>query len=123
MKKVRYLAKSDSHLRVLRPSDLVTLGIEPTSEDLVFSCDNDFTVEMENEACETLVAKLPEEFVLLEAPDEIQAREIQIGSDNSPVAPNLDQSGPAIPEGSSSDSEGDEITNSENSSPTRMKIR
>lgn len=64
--KVRYLARNVNHRRILRASDLARLGVGH-DQDIVFESSNDWTVEMSDGACDTLVKLLPDEFVLLDA--------------------------------------------------------
>ena len=69
--KVKYLAKRDTHRRILDQVAIKNLGMGLTlTEPLVFEAANGFTLEMDDGACDTLVKKLPEEFALLETPAE-----------------------------------------------------
>lgn len=120
MKKVRWLASKNSYVRVLRPQDFSRLGTLVT-EDVTFSKENDFTVLMEDHACDTLVAKLPGEFVALEAPED---GEVEVQPDGSGLAPDAAaslNSGQAEPEGSSSESEVDETRAVDESPSPRVR--
>jgi hypothetical protein len=111
MGKVRYLPKRETHRRILRPNDLNNLGIYDYVEDVIFSRDNEFTVEMPDDACETLVAKLPTEFALITSPDEPVLEVVPDVGSEPPEEPSdqqdADRSGEDEPEGSSSESDDD----------------
>ena len=63
--RIQWQAPRPTYRRVLRVKDLAQLGIE-SEVDFVFEKANRFTLEASDRACETLVSKLPGEFVLLE---------------------------------------------------------
>jgi hypothetical protein len=120
MKKVRWLAPRETRRRVLTAADFKQLGVAHPSDE-TFSKENDFTVLMEDEACETLVSKLPDEFVVLGAPaDEVTTEEgsLELASDYL-----IASSSQVQPEGSSSESLGDETTEGESSPSTRSRKR
>jgi len=67
--KVQYLAKRDTHRRILDQQAVNNLGLGLTlAEPLVFEKANGFTLEMDDGACDTLVKMLPDEFTVLETP-------------------------------------------------------
>lgn len=66
MKKVRWVAPQPTYRRELSVDDLVSLGAKSAKEDLVFSRENGFILELNNEVSDSLVDKLPDEFVLVD---------------------------------------------------------
>lgn len=119
MKKVLWLAKRDTHRRVLTAADFKQLGVDHPSDE-TFSKENHFTVLMEDDACDTLASKLPDEFVVLTAPSDVVEVETEEGSSEPTESSTADQSDQAQPEGSSSESVGDEQTEGE-SSPSKSR--
>jgi len=93
MKSVRYIL---GHTRILRASDLDALGIKHKDEELVWNKENNFTVVMNNQTSDSLVERLPTEFVIV---DEEEADET---SDESSLATSPSSS---HPEASQSDPE------------------
>lgn len=67
MPQVRYLTKSSNHRRLLSLADLTRLKVDHPA-DIAFEESNNWTVEMSDGACDTLVRLLPGEFILLESP-------------------------------------------------------
>lgn len=90
--------------RVLSTQDLAALGIE-RSEDMVFSRENGFTLELSNQAGDLLVKRLPEEFLEVSSDD---VEDYEEGSSESSSVPSNDESSEANPEGRSSGSQDDE---------------
>lgn len=119
MKKVRWLAPRETYRRVLRVADFKTLGVDH-AQDETFSKENNFTVLMEDDACDTLASKLPDEFVVLIAPRDVVEVATEEGSSDATDESTADQSDQAQPEGSSSESVGDEQTEGE-SSPSKSR--
>ena len=93
MSRVRYLAAKPNYRRILRTEDLAALGVNH-SETIVFEQANNWTVEMSDEACETLVNKLPQEFVVLEAP--VKEHEVPEETGTSEGDDTLDDSGAGL---------------------------
>lgn len=76
MKAVRYARPRPNFRRTLRPRDLDMLGLENKGETLVWSPENKFTIVMSNKASESLVAKLPGEFILFDAEGDDEPEEV-----------------------------------------------
>lgn len=97
MNKVRWLAARETHRRVLTAADFTSLGVDH-AQDETFSMENDFTVQMEDQACETLVERLPNEFVILSAPEEYpvatKTKPVGTGGGSSPASVAPDQEDP-----------------------------
>lgn len=77
MKRVRYARPRPGYKRTLRTKDLDQLGIEHKNEDLTWSPENRFEVVLSNKMSESLVAKLPGEFVLFDTDGEDEAPEVE----------------------------------------------
>lgn len=110
MAQIRYLAPRPSYRRLLSAEDLARLGVDHP-DNIVFEQSNDWTLEMNDGACDTLVSKLPTEFVVLEAPTE----ELPVAEDlagNHPLDDQVDDSSADDPQESpdASLSEADAIT-------------
>ena len=116
MKRVRYKPARDTHRRVLTAGNFSQLGVNHT-QDETFSSENHFTVLMEDEACDMLVSKLPDEFEALYAPDISVEDETEEGSSVESAQSTADDSSQAEPEGSSSESPGEEMPKGESSPP------
>jgi hypothetical protein len=67
MKAVRYVENRAGYVRILRTSDLDSLGIKHHGEDLVWNQENNFTIVMNNQMSDSLVERLPTEFVAEDA--------------------------------------------------------
>lgn len=76
MKTVRYARPRANFVRRMRPIDLQRLGIDH-KEELVWSQANQFQIVLSNKLSESLVAKLPGEFILFEAGGEDEAPEVK----------------------------------------------
>lgn len=118
MKKVRWVYTRNTHRRVIRQSDFKNLGVK-VDADVTFSSENNFTVLMEDEACDALVSKLPTEFVVV---NELPAEKAGVGV--GPLTLDFaDQSADSKPEGSSSESEDAATGDGAQSSPARRRNR
>lgn len=106
--KVRWLAPRPTQRRVLRPKDFQSLGI-PHQEETTWEAGNHFTVSMDDAAGDLLASALPKEFVVLQAPEAPAVAEVEKSDDS------LDDSGQGEPDGSSSESEGEEMTTGDES--------
>lgn len=67
MRSVRYSNPRAGYQRILRTSDLEALGVKHRGEDLVWNTENNFTVVMSNQMSDSLVERLPTEFVAEDA--------------------------------------------------------
>jgi hypothetical protein len=67
MKSVRYTKGSKGIIRVMRPQDLDRLHVPHDGEDLVWNQANNFTIVMNNRMSDSLVERLPTEFVAEDA--------------------------------------------------------
>lgn len=76
MKRVRYARPRANFVRRLRPIDLRQLGIDH-NEELVWNQANRFEIVLSNKVSESLVARLPDEFILFEAGGEDEAPEVK----------------------------------------------
>lgn len=65
MKSVHYTRPRPGFSRVLRPIDLASLGIQ-SKENLEWSGANNFCLVLNNKLSESLVEKLPAEFVMVD---------------------------------------------------------
>ena len=100
---VKYLAKRDTHRRILDQAAVTNLGLGLTlAEPLVFEAANGFTLEMDDGACDTLVNKLPDEFVAINVP--VVKEVVKEEAGNPPADNSLDESGEADLEGSPDES-------------------
>lgn len=93
MKEVRYIRVKPNFRRIMRVKDFVALGIDPPASDQMWSAQNRFTVVMSNELSDSLVAKLPAEFMIMN----------ELGDDDAPI----DESASSDPQEQSDASEGD----------------
>lgn len=109
------------YIRLLTQADLDRLGVAHKG-DVRFSAKNKFTVEMSDDACDTLVQKLPREFKVVTPPTVVEAAEPEpVGADPEPSADSaVDESGQAEPQGSSSESEEDQPSAGE-STPSKRR--
>lgn len=73
MKSVRYMYPRANFRRVLRPTDLERLGMINVKETLVWEPENGFTIVMNNKLSDSLVDKLPSEFIALDADGDDEA--------------------------------------------------
>lgn len=109
MRRVRYIKVRANFTRTLRVKDLEMLGIPHLNKPLSFHSGNQFTLVMSNKMAESLVAKLPKEFMMFD-PE---------GDDETPeVLEPLTSLMPSInskPEESSDDSLGDPDDDDESS--------
>ena len=101
MKHVRYTEPKPNFTRTMRIQDFVSLGIPAPPADAVWSTANGFTVVMSNKVSDSLVAKLPEDFMIMKelGDDEILSNDVMVTSS--------DQSASVDPKKSSDDSQGD----------------
>lgn len=76
MKKVLWVPGKNqpTYRRELSAADVQRLGASHAKADLVFSRENGFTLELSNEVSDSLVEKLPEEFVIV---DDKEAEEVK----------------------------------------------
>jgi hypothetical protein len=87
MKTVSYKRPRKNFRRTLRPIDLASLGIQ-TKETLVWSGENQFSLVLNNKLSESLVAKLPNEFSMVDADgDEPDADDDESSEDQSEESP------------------------------------
>ena len=77
MKSVRYLKARSGVVRILRTKDLDRLDIKHKGQDLVWNKDNNFTIVMNNQMSDSLVEKLPGDFVASDADGEDETPEVQ----------------------------------------------
>lgn len=101
MAQVRYLAPKPNYSRILRSEDLVRLGVDHP-DNIVFEKSNDWTIEMNDGACDALVSKLPEEFVILGSPT--VENEVAEETGTSEGDDTIDESGADDPQESPDDS-------------------
>lgn len=96
MRNVQWLVKglSRKSRRVLNPSDFDRLGVD-CSDTLVWSPENNHTIEMSNKASDSLVAALPTEFAIVDPNDGAKSSQDESSQDDDA---NLDSS-PKSPEG------------------------
>jgi len=73
MKAVRYANPRSGYVRILRTTDLDSLGIKHKGEDLVWSKENNFTIVMNNQMSDSLVERLPTEFIAVDAEEADEA--------------------------------------------------
>lgn len=76
MKRVRYARPRANFERILRVSDLDALGVPHKGEPLVWNQANGFEIVMSNKMSESLVDKLPKEFILFDTDGEDEAPEV-----------------------------------------------
>jgi hypothetical protein len=76
MKRVRYARPRANFIRTLRVKDLDQLGIDHKGEDLVWDKDNGFEIVMSNKMSDSLVEKLPNEFILFDSDAEDEPVEV-----------------------------------------------
>lgn len=108
MAQVRYLSPKPSYRRILRTEDLTRLGIDHP-DTIVFEKSNNWTIEMNDGACDALVSKLPHEFVVLGSPTNEYVVTEETGSFSDDQV--LDESGADDPQESPDDSLSDaEVT-------------
>ena len=103
MKNVHYAKPKPNFVRTLRPVDLASLGID-TKETLVWSAGNNFCMTLSNKLSDSLVAKLPTEF-----------RVVDIDDDDETVAVIDPMTTILTPQAVSDDSEGEENDDDESS--------
>jgi len=63
MKAVQYANPRAGYVRILRTTDLDSLGIQHKGEDLIWNKENNFTIVMNNQMSDSLVERLPTEFI------------------------------------------------------------
>lgn len=78
MKTVRWARPAANKRRILRVQDLVQLGVEHKGEDLTWSKDNKFEIVMTNRMSDSLVGKLPGEFVVFDIEGEAGDEPVEI---------------------------------------------
>ena len=110
MKKVRWANRRPNHRRVLDPAALQALGIDK-DEPLIFSKENGFILELSNQASDSLVTRLPDEFSYVDPNEE--------GSSDVDDESVPDRSGADNPQERSSDPEEDEKSDRRKSPPKR----
>jgi hypothetical protein len=76
MKAVRHRNPRAGYIRILRTSDLDALGIKHKGQDLVWNQDNNFTIVMNNQMSDSLVERLPTEFIAMDAEEADEASEV-----------------------------------------------
>jgi hypothetical protein len=101
MAQVRYLSPKPNYRRIFRAEDLAGLGVDHP-DTIVFEKSNNWTLEMNDGACDALVSKLPEEFVVLGSPtiEHVVTEETGSFSDDQVI----DESGADDPQESPDDS-------------------
>jgi hypothetical protein len=105
MPAVRYIRIRKGFKRTLRVKDLEQLGIPHEGQPLSWGVHNGFTIVMSKEMSDSLVAKLPNEFIALPVK----------GEDESPSTDSVDDSESDDPQESVVDSEGDPEDDDESS--------
>jgi hypothetical protein len=120
MPQVRYLTKSSNHRRLLSLADLTRLKVDHPA-DIAFEESNNWTVEMNDEACKALVKLLPGEFVLLESPTAEHEVEDE-GSGTPEVIDQVDASGEGA-SGESPDDSSIEASMDDDESPRQSRRR
>jgi len=77
MKNVRLKKARSNYRRVLRAKDLDARGVKHKGSDLVWSPENNFTIEMTNQMSDSLVAAFPDEFVTSDADGDDESPDVQ----------------------------------------------
>lgn len=77
MKRVMTKKRGAEYIRILRTTDLDRLGIKHKGENLVWNRENNFTLEMSNQMSDSLVEKLPNDFIVSDADGEDEVPEVK----------------------------------------------